>query len=310
MDMKQLRAFITVLETGNLTKAASILNIVQPALTRQIHILEEELGVELFIRSKLGMLPTAEAKALEEYARRILKEVETAKTALMVKDGQIKGAIHIGIIASLNELISVSLIRLIKEQYPDVKIKIFVGYSGLIKKWLENGDIDFAILYNAIPSKFIDSQKMVHEKLVLIGSVTSMSSHFLNKPLVSLQDIANLPLILPTDSHQLRYLIEHGFQTENLNINIVVEVNDLTLQIELAQQGVGFTVLPLVCIQSELGKSLSYIEIDHPQFCRDIALALPNTRQTTKLLRLVSELTRDYCYKLVENNRWLGAQKL
>ncbi|NEU36255.1 LysR family transcriptional regulator, partial [bacterium LRH843] len=73
---------MTISETRNITKAAAMLNIVQPAVSRQIHLLEEELGVELFERGRHGMSLTQEGKVLEDYARRALKEIEAAKMEL------------------------------------------------------------------------------------------------------------------------------------------------------------------------------------------------------------------------------------
>ena len=115
MDIKQLRAFITISETNNITKAAAMLNIVQPAVSRQIHLLEEELGVVLFDRGRHGMTLTQEGKILEGYARRVIKELEAAKMELTATDGAIKGTVNIGILASLSELLSVSLMKVIKK---------------------------------------------------------------------------------------------------------------------------------------------------------------------------------------------------
>ncbi|NOZ97853.1 MAG: LysR family transcriptional regulator, partial [Gammaproteobacteria bacterium] len=173
MDIKQLRAFLTISETRNITKAAAMLNIVQPAVSRQIHLLEEELGVELFERGRHGMSLTQEGKVLEDYARRALKEIEAAKMELTSKDGALKGTVHIGILASLSELLSVALMRVMKKKFPDVNLKISVGYSGHLKEWLEAGEIDLALLYDSVPSKFIDSHQIVAEQLWLIGPYSS-----------------------------------------------------------------------------------------------------------------------------------------
>ena len=103
MDIKQLRTFVTILEVENLTKAAAMLNIVQPAVSRQIQMLEEELGVKLFNRSRHGMALTEDGKLLEPYARRILEEVETAKLELTANKGMIRGKVHIGVLSSISE---------------------------------------------------------------------------------------------------------------------------------------------------------------------------------------------------------------
>ena len=82
MDLKQLRAFITVAETGNVTRASSLLNLVQPAVSRQLRMLEEDLGTELFDRSRHGMQLTPSGKTMLEYAHRILNDVARARAEI------------------------------------------------------------------------------------------------------------------------------------------------------------------------------------------------------------------------------------
>ena len=82
MDLKQLRALVTVAETGNVTKASALLNIVQPAVSRQLRLLEEDMGTALFDRGRHGMELTESGKTMVEYARRILNEVARAKAEI------------------------------------------------------------------------------------------------------------------------------------------------------------------------------------------------------------------------------------
>ncbi|MDH2498731.1 LysR substrate-binding domain-containing protein [Acinetobacter baumannii] len=305
MDVKQLRAFLTISETNNITKAAAMLNIVQPAVSRQIHLLEEELGVELFERGRHGMTLTQEGKVLEGYARRALREIEAAKTELTSKDGGLKGTVNIGILASLSELLSVALMKVIKKKYPDVNLKISVGYSGHLKEWLEAGEIDLALLYDSIPSKFIDSHQIVSEQLWLIGPY---SSHLHQSLPLDLNEISELPLILPYVPHQLRSLIDHGFQVEKLDLKIAAEINDLSVQKQLVKEGLGFTILPLVSVKNDLQlKTVKVSPINHSEFYRKIAIALPNTRHISKLVHVIASETYNCCKVAVDTKAWLGS---
>ncbi|WP_151723640.1 LysR substrate-binding domain-containing protein [Acinetobacter ursingii] len=304
MDIKQLRAFLTISETRNITKAAAMLNIVQPAVSRQIHLLEEELGVELFERGRHGMSLTQEGKVLEDYARRALKEIEAAKMELTSKDGALKGTVHIGILASLSELLSVALMRVMKKKFPDVNLKISVGYSGHLKEWLEAGEIDLALLYDSVPSKFIDSHQIVAEQLWLIGPY---SSDLHQSKAVELAEISELPLILPYSPHQLRFLIDHGFQIEKLDLKIAAEINDLNVQKQLVKEGLGYTILPLVAVKSDLQqKTIKVAPIQHTEFSRNIAIALPNTRHISKLVHVIAVETFNCCKIAIETKAWLG----
>lgn len=305
MDVKQLRAFITISETNNITKAAALLNIVQPAVSRQIHLLEEELGVVLFDRGRHGMTLTQEGKILEGYARRVIKELEAAKMELTATDGAIKGTVNIGILASLSELLSVSLMKVIKKRYPDVNLKISVGYSGHIKEWLEAGDIDVALLYDSVPSKFIDSHQIVKEKLWLIGS---SFTELRQDTAVGLNEISTYPLILPYAPHQLRNLIDHGFQLSKLELKIAAEINDLNVQKQLVKEGLGYTILPLVAVQKDLhDRSVRVAPIEDPAFARTIAIALPNTRNISKLVQVIASVTFNCCRIAIESKAWPGA---
>ena len=306
MDIKQLRSFITISETKNITKAAALLNIVQPAVSRQIHLLEDELGVELFERSRHGMHLTNEGKILEEYARRALKEIETAKIELTSSDGALKGSVNIGILSSLSELLSVALMRIIKEKYPNVNLKITVGYSGHLKEWLENGEIDVALIYGSTSSKFLDMQSMVQEQLWLIGSSQANLSA---EQSIELKDISQYDLILPYAPHRLRTLIEQGFHKAKYELKISAEVNDLAVQKQLVKEGFGYTILPLVSIKNDLGNNIfRAAPINHPDFTREVVLALPNTRHISKLVHTIAQEVILVSKASVIEQEWFGCE--
>lgn len=306
MDIKQLRSFVIISETKNITKAAALLNIVQPAVSKQIHLLEEELGVELFERSRHGMNLTHEGKVLEGYARRVLKEIESAKMELTSSDAALKGTVNIGILASLSELLSISLMRVIKNKYPDVSLKISVGYSGHLQEWLEAGDIDLALLYASTSSKFIDIQPIISEQLWLIGAYDSeLNAH----QAVELEQISAYPLILPYAPHRLRTLIEQGFNRENYPLNISAEINDLNVQKQLVKEGFGYTILPLVCMKNDLQQNtVKVAPIQHADFTREIALALPNTRHISKLVHTIAQEMMSCSKAAVDAKTWLGGK--
>ena len=306
MDIKQLRSFITISETKNITKAATLLNIVQPAVSRQIHLLEDELGVELFERSRHGMHLTHEGKILEVYARRALKEIETAKIELTSSDGALEGTVNIGVLASLSELLSISLMHVIKSKYPKVNVKITVGYSGHLKDWLENGEIDLALIYGSVSSKFLDLQPLVREQLWLIGPYASELDS--ERP-IELKDMASYDLILPYAPHRLRTLIEQGFHKAKHELKISAEVNDLNVQKQLVKEGFGFTILPLVTIKNELGQhAFKAAPIHHPDFIREIGLALPNTRHISKLVHTIAQEVVQVSHQTVLNRQWIGCE--
>lgn len=305
MDIKQLRTFVTILEVENLTKAAAMLNIVQPAVSRQIQMLEEELGVKLFHRSRHGMALTEDGKLLEPYARRILNELESAKLELTASKGIVRGKVHIGVLSSISELLSTLIMSLIKEKYPEVQLKISVAYSGHLKQWLEAGDIDLALMYDATPSKLIDMQALVKEPLFLIASAQSR----LEPQSVQLNQIQQLPLILPFHPHRLRSLIEQAYQQQGFDLNIYAETNDLNIQKQLVVQNFGYSVLPLVSVIHELNSGqMKVAPIDDPAFSRVVTLAMHATRNIPKHIRVISKEIISCVEQSIADNNWPNAQ--
>lgn len=306
MDIKQLRTFITILETENLTKAAAMLNIVQPAVTRQIQILEEELGVKLFNRSRHGMALTDDGKVLEPYARRILDEVESAKLELTATKGIIRGKVHIGVLSSISGLLSSLLMNLIKEKYPEVQVKISVGYSGHLKEWLEAGDIDLALMYDSTPSKLIDLIPVVKEPLFLIGSAQSLLNE---NEVFELKAIEKLPLILPFHPHRLRSLIEQAYKQSGYDLNVYAETNDLNVQKQLVIQDFGYTILPLVSVINEYRLGLVKVTPIHDvSFSRTVTLATHATRNLPKHQMIISREIISCIEQSIKDHKWPNAE--
>lgn len=147
MDLKQLRAFVTVAETGSVTRASGLLNLVQPAVSRQLRLLEDDLGTELFDRGRHGMQLTPAGKTMLEYARRILNEVVRAKAEIRPTEGPVAGIVSIGLLASTSDLLATMLAAEVARRHPGIRLRLTIGYAGHLQDWLEAGDLDAALLY-------------------------------------------------------------------------------------------------------------------------------------------------------------------
>src|SRR5690606_10662864 len=120
MKIRQLQYFIRVVEMQNITRAAESLHIAQPALSQQISLLEEELGVKLLMRRAKGVTATTEGNLLYRHAQTILRQVENTKSLLNKSNNQISGKVSIGLASSTARLISLPLLTAAKKSYPSV----------------------------------------------------------------------------------------------------------------------------------------------------------------------------------------------
>lgn len=306
MDFKQLRALVTVAETGNVTRASALLNVVQPAVSRQLRLLEEDVGVILFDRGRHGMRLTEAGKTLVEYARRVLNEIDRARAEIQPSRGTVGGIVTIGLLPSTCDLLSSALVRSVAESYPGIRIRMSMGYAGTLQAWLEAGEIDAALLYDPKQTSTISVQPLLEEDLW----VTGLPEHGLrqDKP-VSLAELEGQPMILPSASHGLRSLVGHAATLRGIELTIVAETNTMSVQKSLVLGGHGLTILPTIAIVDDLARGiLTAAPLVEPTLMRKIVLALSASRPTTKPVRCVVEALLECMKDVVHRGDWLAAR--
>lgn len=308
MDLKQLRAFVSVADTGSVTRTATRLNLVQPAVTRQLQLLEETLGTTLFVRGRGGMALTDAGRTLLAYARRILDEVERARIEIQPSAGPVQGIVNVGILASVAQLLTPDLVAEVARHYPGIRLRLAVGYAGHLLKWLESGDIDLALTYAERQAQALHIKTLLSEPL---WAVAPAGAGLRRDKAVALSRVARESFVMPAASQGLRAIIEQGAAAQKLELNVSVETNDLAVQKQLVRGGWGWTILPAVGVAEEVQRGeLCAAPVTRPTLQRRLVLAVPAHRQPTDPVRCVTG-TLIACVKAaVQGGRWTGAQWL
>ena len=169
MDLSQLRTIIHVAELGSLTKAADRLRIAQPALSRQVRMLEEELGVRLFNRHGRGMVVTDEGREVLTRAVRVMAELEEIRATAVDAGAPLAGQIAIGFPPTVADIVSVPLVAAFGKAHPRAMLRLASAYTGYLIDWLHRGEIDLAILYDPLVPPTVRSRPLLLENLFLIG---------------------------------------------------------------------------------------------------------------------------------------------
>lgn len=308
MDLKQLRSFLIIAETGSMTRAAELMHLVQPALSRQLKALEEDLGSSLFERNRRGMQLTAAGQILVERARRALRELDQAKAEIVPTPGTVAGAVTIGILPSTSTLIAGPLVSSLKQKYPRLAVRICVGFAGHLQPWLENGEVDVALLYEPKPSAALEVQPLLDETLYLVGPP---SAGLRRDRSVTLRDIASLPLILPNPPHGLCMLLEHACAVAGVRLSIATETNSMSTQKDLVEYGIGFTILPSVAIFEDVARGvLSAAPITAPDLSRRIVRALPMMRRSSLAVQCAASELSIQIKDIIDRGGWPGAKWL
>lgn len=304
MEMKQLKYFLSVSELGSFSKAAVMLSVAQPVLSRQIRSLEEELGMDLLYRNGRGIVLTEAGTLFVEHARSIIDTARNAAAEIERMRGDPSGKIVIGLPPTAGAVLTVPLIQRFREQYPRVKLKVQEGYSGHVLEWLSTGRIDVAVLYNAPKTSTLLTQPLIEEELLLIGGRSATET--LGAGPIRGRDLAGLPMILPSHPHGLRVLVEHLLADHDVQLTVEYEIDSFQACLGLVAEGLGYTVLPYAGVyhQARAG-DLVAIPIVEPRMTRHLVLATstqrPMTGTTRALARTVTHLVRD----LVHDGVWM-----
>lgn len=302
MDLKQLRAFLTVAETGNVTRAADMLHLVQPAVSRQIRLLEEDVGTPLFERERHGMALTEAGQALVGYARRALLELDRARMELSGRNaGSVSGLVTLGLLPSTVDLLSSALVSALAAAYPEIRVRIAVGYAGTLMQWLASGEVDAALLYGAERSAEIQTTALIEEALWVIGPPGSGLDA--RQP-VTLAALAGHRMVLPSAPHGIRTLVEHACALAKVTLQISAETNALSVQRSLVLGGHGLTILPPIAVAEDLqaGKLLGAPLAEGIR--RTIVLALPAQRPTARHVRCAIDVLVQQAREAIDAGAW------
>lgn len=275
MDLHKLRSFICIVDQRSFSKAASLLRIAQPALSRQIKLLEDELGVALLVRTGRGAVPTGAGEVLADHARRLLQSAEAMADAVRVVGAEPAGALSLGVPPSLGVALLPLLGLRFRHDFPKVRLHLVEGFSASIHEWILAGRLDMAILYEMSSMGHLVVKPLLEEATVLVGPAGTLAPGERVTP----QALAGLPLVLPARPHRLRLMIDGLALTCRCQIDPVLEIDALPPLVEAVRLGRLYTVLPYASVEDAVRRGeLCVADIDNPLATRRLALARPTEK--------------------------------
>ncbi|WP_345797738.1 LysR substrate-binding domain-containing protein [Castellaniella sp. MT123] len=289
MDLKQLEYFARVAELGSFTQASHALNIAQPALSRQVRLLEVELRQNLLNRNGRGVTTTEAGKLLLDHCRGILHQIERAKEDMGRVQGALAGRVALGVPPSASKMLTVQLTRKFRKQLPNATLSISEGLSLMMQEWLLAGRLDIALIYNPTPSAELDLSPLTSELLYLVGPLGPHPSH---QP-VQLRSLANIPLVIPNRPHTVRMLLESQMALMGCRPNIRLEIDGVPAILDLVADGVGYAVLTEHAVLTSSQPERYHIRpIAQPELPSRLYLATAAGRITTLTQQAMLELIR------------------
>ncbi len=287
MDLKQLEYFVRVAELGSFTRAAAILHVAQPALSRQVRQLEAGLRVRLLTRNGRGVVLTESGKRFLDHSRGILRQVSRAREDIEETRGAQVGRVVVGMPTTVATSMATALVKAFRENFPKVKLSILQGRSATLQEWIASGGIDIAILYDPPYSPLVRNKPLLVEDLVLVQKTRPG----LRKSPLPLSSLPDFELIIPSRRNTMRALIDRELGRLGLTANIAIEVDHAPSIIELVSEGFGSAVLsPRAIRGAPTHAVLSLRRIVQPALSVQLALCMSTRHPSTALLDATASL--------------------
>ena len=295
MELNQVEAFLAVAQMKSFTQATYVLHLSQPAVSRRISLLEQELDVTLFERVHEGVVLTEAGHTFLPHAQKMLACVQDGIEAIHDMQMKAQGTVKLAMIGTLASTNFTTRLQQFREQYPDVQLQLRTARSSEVSDFVRSGAVHLGLRYFEDPDSELVSQLVTEELLVVVGS----SSHDWGEKLTvdDLKDTSWVTFPIGQGSSgepfarlQAKHLEQHGLdQTES------IVVDSLTAQKRLIEADFGIGLLPYSSIQEELRLgTLQILSLEALQTGVPIMILYRKTGYLSKATRsLIDELLRN-----------------
>ena len=287
MNLRQLQFFLDLVEQGGFSRAASIRNVDQPFISRQIRKLEETVGAPLLYRNGRGVELTDEGLDLLNVVRPFLSNVQDVMDRVQARSVQPRGRISLGIVHHLGETLCPSLLSSFCARYPHVHVHISGGNSSIIQEWLLRARIDLGIYYDIGSSPQLVTEELIEERIVLVGPMALAREHGINgRKAISLAEAARLPLVLPSSQHGLRIRLDRLAELAGIPLQSPYEIDLYGTLRALVMAGHGFTLLPLGAMLNQVVDTQTFLApLVDPEMTAVLSMVFACNKPTSFLTR-------------------------
>jgi len=293
IDFELYRIFYTVANHKNITKASEELNISQPAISKSIKNLEEQLGGQLFVRTKRGVILTEEGKEFYNYIKQAIEYISNAENKFTELINLETGCIKIGISTTLTKEFLLPYLEEFHRLYPKIDIQIITNMSSELFPKLRNGLIDIIIL-NLNEKNYGQDINITKCKKITDCFVTNKTySNLINKE-ISIKELNKYPLILQSKGSNTREFLDDFAKENNTILKPNIELASYSLVVEFAKIGLGIGYATKDYVKEELkNKQLYEIKLKEKIPNRYIGIATSNNHlpnfSTKRLIEIITK---------------------
>jgi DNA-binding transcriptional LysR family regulator len=303
MDTHRLKYFLRIADEGSISQAASVLGIAQPALSRQVRLLEEDLGVALFRRTSRGVKLTEEGEQLRATAAAPLRQLELAMQWVGSPWGRVERGVVLGMPATIACVLAAPLIGKLTETFPSLSVRVAVSDSSQLVERMLKGEIAFAVIHGPPPDERLFYREILAEHPVLVGGPTT---ELVRDQAVSFSELADLPLVLPPLHAALTSTLHNTGLRQMITITSRYETDSLQVSKSLIQTGLAYGIMPLSACGSEVeAGSLRYAPLCDPVFTQHVGVAIHSQLGLKRgFVTKFASTIRDETARLIQSGAW------
>ncbi|HLZ62847.1 MAG TPA: LysR family transcriptional regulator [Ktedonosporobacter sp.] len=254
MELSEIEAFVTISRAGGFTRAAGVLNLSQPAISRRIELLEREIGAPLFERLSSGIRLTEAGQAFLPYAQQVLASIQDGAAAVRALKEEDKGTITLALVGTLASTSLTSRLQMFRDTYPHVRLLLRTDRSDGVSIQVQQGEAQLGLRYFADPRPDIRSLLAMNEPLLVVCSAHSRfvtdgatgPAALLGAPWVS------FPLGSGSSGEPFARILEQQLLRCELDSAERIVIDSLTAQKRLIEADFGVGLLPASSIEEEL----------------------------------------------------------
>lgn len=304
MTPKLLQSFLKLAEIGNVSRAATQLHLTQPALSRQIRQLEQEIAAPLFERHGRGVVLTEAGEVLRQRAVRLLREIDDIRRELARSELEPEGEISIGLPSPLKSILSCPLVESLLDTAPRLQLRIFEGSPVQVRELLNAGTLDLGVLSGDEHGAGLSRVPFVSERLFVAGAPGSgidPESQF------DVEKLLDIPLVQASPQNGVTMLLNRHFSKSQRGLDLRVEASSTHLLIGIAATGRCYTVLPYSALMDDL-QSGKIIAAPLSRLSMHWALARRADHRVTVGMRAVLDTIHRIARTEIESGAWRTAQ--
>ena len=288
MDLRQLRHFLVVAETGSLTRAADQLGLAQPALSRDIRSLEDDLSTRLFHRTGRGVTLTEVGAQFLNAVRPHLLGLDQARQTVRLQGATPPSVIRLGWTGTISAPLGADIVGRSKSDLPAVELETIGGSSAQIEELLESGGIDLGIITSEQPAKGSQAEHLMRCDLFHSSRSQEYQGTSAGEP-IPFREAAASPLLLFGRQHALRRAIDNAARHHGIDLKVHAQIDEFQAMRRMILESGSATILPLTLVGSwTTDPTLEKRRIIEPAIALYYRVVFPNAEVSP----IVSELAR------------------